>query len=391
VLTMSWLDGRKPRDLTAEERLLLVSRAAPCLALQLMDSGFVHCDPHEGNMMLLDDGRLGLIDFGLVAQMTAVHQESMASAILNLLTKDYKALVPCFRGMGILSSDSSNDDDLRRPGEDQSFADALEEALSGGGGRERLVQAKEGDGLDRRRAFGQLYEELSGLAFRYYFSLPSYYILVMRSFVTLEGIAFGADPDFNMYTTTYPFALRRILTPRTHEGKALLRKVLLLKEEEASAGGPRLRLMALLEERGPARSVRQNKDGQAMRGVFTTAARTTAEVLAAPEGRELRRVFASLDGGHLAEDLASPAACPLRQALAEALAQRLRRSPPSSPQSRSSRRISRLLLRLGLRHVRSAARKRPLLVAALSLRFAAAVVLRLFRRRPAPDGAVSES
>ncbi|CAE8581207.1 unnamed protein product, partial [Polarella glacialis] len=140
VLTMSWLDGRKPRDLTAEERLLLVSRAAPCLALQLMDSGFVHCDPHEGNMMLLDDGRLGLIDFGLVAQMTAVHQESMASAILNLLTKDYKALVPCFRGMGILSSDSSNDDDLRRPGEDQSFADALEEALSGGGGRERLVQ-----------------------------------------------------------------------------------------------------------------------------------------------------------------------------------------------------------------------------------------------------------
>ena len=65
-----------------------------------MDAGFVHCDPHEGNMrlgkyveftfvgfgdslglsfrdsprMLLDDGRLGLIDFGLVAQMTAVHQ-----------------------------------------------------------------------------------------------------------------------------------------------------------------------------------------------------------------------------------------------------------------------------------------------------------------------------
>ena len=100
-----------------------------------MDAGFVHCDPHEGNMrlgkyveftfvgfgdslglsfrdiprMLLDDGRLGLIDFGLVAQMTAVHQalgtsshggprtrvqESMASAILSLLAEDYQALVP---------------------------------------------------------------------------------------------------------------------------------------------------------------------------------------------------------------------------------------------------------------------------------------------------------
>ena len=62
--------------------------------------------------MLLEDGRLGLIDFGLVAQMTAVHQafcafshgprlshprvqqESMASAILSLLAEDYKGLVP---------------------------------------------------------------------------------------------------------------------------------------------------------------------------------------------------------------------------------------------------------------------------------------------------------
>lgn len=38
-------------------------------------------------------------------------------------------------------------------------------------------------------------EELSELAFKYYFTIPSYYILVMRSFVTLEGIALSADDD----------------------------------------------------------------------------------------------------------------------------------------------------------------------------------------------------
>ncbi|CAE7733332.1 unnamed protein product [Symbiodinium pilosum] len=104
--------------------------------------------------MLLDDGRLGLIDFGLVAQMTKVHQESMASAILSLLAEDYKALVPCFRGMGILSSERDDDEELKRPGEKQPFAEALEEALQGGKpDTKRMVQ--EGMGLDRRRAFGQ--------------------------------------------------------------------------------------------------------------------------------------------------------------------------------------------------------------------------------------------
>merc|ERR1719359_831424 len=92
--------------------------------------------------------------------------------------------------------------------------------------RKKLVQDE--DGADRRRAFGQLYEELSELAFKYYFTIPSYYILVMRSFVTLEGIALSADDDgsFNMYEATAPYARRKLLTPRTSGGRALLKAAL---------------------------------------------------------------------------------------------------------------------------------------------------------------------
>ena len=115
-------------------------------------------------------------------------------------------------------------DDLRRPGVDEPFAQALRRCMSGDAeSRERVVQG--GESGDRRRAFGQLYEELSELAFRYYFCIPSYYILVMRSFVTLEGIALSSDSDesFNMYKATAPYARRRLLTPRTAGGRALLR------------------------------------------------------------------------------------------------------------------------------------------------------------------------
>jgi hypothetical protein len=153
-----------------------------------------------------------------------------------------------FKGMGVLDPSVA---DLRRPGTAEPFAQALRACMSGeaapaaggeaaaapaavvepgGAGapkpaRQKLVQA--GDGLDRRRAFGQLYEELGELAFRYYFVIPSYYILVMRSFVTLEGIALSADDDFNMYEATAPYAVRKLLTPRTQGGRALLRSAFL--------------------------------------------------------------------------------------------------------------------------------------------------------------------
>lgn len=36
--------------------------------MQLMTEGFIHCDPHEGNLLSLEDGRLALLDYGLMAQ-----------------------------------------------------------------------------------------------------------------------------------------------------------------------------------------------------------------------------------------------------------------------------------------------------------------------------------
>lgn len=382
VLTTTWLQGRKPRELDAAEKLSLVRLAAPCLSLQLMDNGFVHCDPHEGNMMLLDDGRLGLIDFGLVAQMTTIHQESMASAILNLVTGDYAALVPCFKGMGVLNTDL---EDLRRPGVQKPFAQALEEALSGGGGgvepRTRRVQGSESS---RRRAFGQLYEELSGLAFSYYFTLPSYYVLVMRSFVTLEGIAFNGDPDFNMYTTSYPYAFRRMLTPHTVLGRRLLRDALLTPSG-------RMKLLTLAKRPGTA----AKQDGPQSHGPGD-AANAIAAALLAPAGRELRRVLRDADSLHLVTDFQSASAAPVRRALAEAAAdamfravaskvsregaaQRERKAGKSASTSpvhlRRRRTCRRLVGRISLRHLRKALRGRPLRTASLMVHFSCQLVL----------------
>ena len=60
---MQWIDGTPPRDLAPTERQRLARIAVRCLAMQLMTDGFIHCDPHEGNLLALRDGRVALLDF----------------------------------------------------------------------------------------------------------------------------------------------------------------------------------------------------------------------------------------------------------------------------------------------------------------------------------------
>ena len=59
-----WIDGTPPRALGPERRRDLARTAVRCLAMQLMSDGFIHCDPHEGNLLGLPDGRVALLDFG---------------------------------------------------------------------------------------------------------------------------------------------------------------------------------------------------------------------------------------------------------------------------------------------------------------------------------------
>ena len=87
VLVTEWIDGVPPRDLEANARQALAKTAVRCLAMQLMTDGFIHCDPHEGNLLALPDGRVALLDFGLMASMQTNHQEAMAHGVLNIMAE----------------------------------------------------------------------------------------------------------------------------------------------------------------------------------------------------------------------------------------------------------------------------------------------------------------
>src|SRR5262245_52906351 len=89
VLTMEFISGRK---ISALHPVVLVDLDAHALAdelfraylRQVIIDGFFHADPHPGNVFLTDDGRLALLDLGMVSRLDATRQEQLLKLLLAI-------------------------------------------------------------------------------------------------------------------------------------------------------------------------------------------------------------------------------------------------------------------------------------------------------------------
>lgn len=86
VLVTSWIEGEKLSKLKKDDSGRLMPVALNCYLSQLLESGYVHVDPHPGNLMQTVDGRLGVLDFGLMIQV-----EILISKIYFLQSLDCNA------------------------------------------------------------------------------------------------------------------------------------------------------------------------------------------------------------------------------------------------------------------------------------------------------------
>jgi ubiquinone biosynthesis protein len=98
LLTMEKLDGTSIGDAKAlTRREVDVSALADMLLAsylqQVLVDGVYHADPHPGNILYLEDGRLGLIDFGAVGRLDATQQEALTAMLLAMSQRDPEALL----------------------------------------------------------------------------------------------------------------------------------------------------------------------------------------------------------------------------------------------------------------------------------------------------------
>jgi ubiquinone biosynthesis protein len=142
---------------------------------QIMVHGVFHADPHPGNVMVLTDGRLGLLDFGSVGRLDA----SLRAALQRLL-------LALDRGDPLGASDALLEVTLRPDEIDQQ---RLERAL--GQFMARYLGPGTTPGL-------QMFTDLFRIVTEYGLSVPPEVAAVFRALATLEGTLARLAPGFNL-------------------------------------------------------------------------------------------------------------------------------------------------------------------------------------------------
>jgi len=221
VLALQWYPSRAPSELSLDERRELVRMAVQSCVIQLLITGFVHADPHEGNLRMGDDGRVVFLDFGLMDRVDYGVMESFAQGIRGVLNEDWEELVLAMQAarftptplLKYVRDEETNEKDgqvVEIPKEE--LAVVLGKYLT-----------SETGGTSR---FGAMATTLKTVSDYYVMLTPPYVALLARTFITLEGML-ADDPlmseQFNIYEAALPFAITRALSPRTPKGQADLR------------------------------------------------------------------------------------------------------------------------------------------------------------------------
>jgi ubiquinone biosynthesis protein len=89
VLTMERMEGTKVTQLSGTRRLdidgeALIDQLFQAYLQQMFTDGFVHADPHPGNVLLTADGRLALIDVGMVVRLESSTRERLLRLVLGV-------------------------------------------------------------------------------------------------------------------------------------------------------------------------------------------------------------------------------------------------------------------------------------------------------------------
>jgi ubiquinone biosynthesis protein len=195
VLTLERIRGIKINDLDALDaagidRPALAERAARITLKMVFEDGFFHADPHPGNFFVEPDGRIGLIDFGMVGTIDERTEEQLIRLLLAITSRDADRLVDAFLDLGV----------ARRRLNRSLLRQDLEHLLA------RYYGRPLGE-----LAIGRLLGDTMDVVRRHGLTLPPNLALLFKTAVMCEGLAAQLDPTFTLTTVLVPYAERLIL------------------------------------------------------------------------------------------------------------------------------------------------------------------------------------
>lgn len=181
VLVQEWLDGVSVReagpllDELKVERAELARALLRCVMWQILRNGVFHADPHPGNVLVLRDGHLALIDFGSVGRLDSMEREALMCMLLAVDRRDAAMLHDALRGI------------TQRPA--TLDEERLERTLA------YFMARRLGPGMP---VGPEMFRDLFALLFEFGLAVSPAVGAVFRTLVTLQGTLELIDPHFQM-------------------------------------------------------------------------------------------------------------------------------------------------------------------------------------------------
>ena len=210
VLTMEWIEGIKLTELDELARRNIdpthvIEVGVQCSLRQLLEHGFFHADPHPGNLLVTPEGKLAYLDFGMMCEVEAYQRYGLIEAIVHMVNRDFDGLAQDYINLEFLTPDTDLSPII------PALAGVFNNALGASVAELNLKS---------------ITDEFSALMYEYPFRVPAYYALIIRSLVTLDGIAITVDPEFKVLSKAYPYVARRLLTDPAPQLRTSLQELL---------------------------------------------------------------------------------------------------------------------------------------------------------------------
>ncbi|MEX2611287.1 MAG: AarF/UbiB family protein [Gemmatimonadota bacterium] len=183
VLVMEWVDGERvdrlaPRFARGELdfQQLMATLSEVYLRMMLVE-GFLHADPHPGNILVQADGTVVFLDWGMVVQMSRGHRESILRVALAAGRDDLDGMINGMYALGMIDPAISRAE----------IRDAAAEILA-------VVERVRELGMKRAQ---QAIQEIMNTFYTWPLILPRELVYFFRAAALLEGIGFRYDATFN--------------------------------------------------------------------------------------------------------------------------------------------------------------------------------------------------
>ena len=188
ILTTEFVEGIKVSEIDRLEkagldRKLITVRGADIVLKQIIKHGFFHADPHPGNIFVLPDNVICLLDFGMTGSVDRRTRESFIDLTESVVSRNES------RTTQVLLKLTYWDEDPNIRLLEKDVADFM--------GRHLYRPLKD-------IKIGKLLHNLLELAFQHRLRIPPDIFLMLKALSALEGVGFMLDPDFDMIKNAAP-------------------------------------------------------------------------------------------------------------------------------------------------------------------------------------------